>query len=85
MNSFIVADVVGVHDLRARHVGSNHQVDLHMQFADGTSLQRAHLLSHQLQDAVIARLPGTTILVHLEPEDRVRADRFADEHPAPAL
>jgi cation diffusion facilitator family transporter len=83
VNGFISAEVVGVHDVRARHVGSHHQVDLHMQFADGTSLRRAHLLSHELQDAVVTRLPGTTVLVHLEPEDRVRPDRFADEHPAP--
>jgi cation diffusion facilitator family transporter len=83
VNSFISSEVVGVHDLRARHVGTHHQVDLHMQFADGTSLHRAHFLSHQLQGAVSKRLPGTTVLVHLEPEERVRADRFADEHPAP--
>jgi hypothetical protein len=24
----------------------------------------------------VERLPGTTVLVHLEPEDRVRPDRF---------
>ncbi|HET9125194.1 MAG TPA: cation diffusion facilitator family transporter [Solirubrobacteraceae bacterium] len=83
VDGFISPEVVGVHDLRARHVGSNHQVDLHMQFADGTSLRRAHYLSHQLQDAIARRLPGTTVLVHLEPEDRVRPDRFSDEHPAP--
>ena len=83
VNGFISPEVVGVHDLRARHVGSNHQVDLHMQFADGTTLRRAHQLSHQLQDAIVARLPGTTVLVHLEPEDRVRPDRFSEEHPAP--
>jgi cation diffusion facilitator family transporter len=74
--SFTGDEVVGYHDLRARHVGSNHQVDLHLQFAAGTSLERAHYVSHQLQDAIVARLPGTTVLVHLEPEDRVRPDRF---------
>lgn len=74
--SFTGNEVVGYHDLRARHVGSNHQVDLHLQFAAGTSLERAHYVSHQLQDAIVARLPGTTVLVHLEPEDRVRPDRF---------
>jgi len=83
VDRFISPEVVGVHDLRARHVGSNHQVDLHMQFADGTTLRRAHHLSHQLQDAIGERLPGTTVLIHLEPEDRVRPDRFAEEHPAP--
>jgi cation diffusion facilitator family transporter len=76
VESFVGDEVVGFHDLRARHVGSHHQVDLHLQFASGTSLERAHYVSHQLQDAVIARLPGTTLLVHLEPEDRVRPDRF---------
>jgi cation diffusion facilitator family transporter len=83
--SFIGGEVVGYHDLRARHIGSAHQVDLHMQFAHGTTLERAHELSHHLEDAMIARLPGTTVLVHLEPEERVRPDRFeipevADRH-----
>jgi cation diffusion facilitator family transporter len=76
VDSFVGDEVVGFHDLRARHVGSNHQVDLHLQFASGTSLERAHYVSHQLQDAIVTRLPGTTVLVHLEPEDRVRPDRF---------
>ena len=84
VDGFVSDEVVGVHDLRARHVGYSHQVDLHMQFADGTSLKRAHYLSHRLQDAVVQRLPGTTVLVHLEPEDRVRPDRFADAHPTTA-
>jgi cation diffusion facilitator family transporter len=78
VDSFLSDEVVGVHDLRARHIGSHHQVDLHMQFADGTSLKRAHFLSHRLQDAIIAALPGTTVLIHLEPEERVRPDRFTD-------
>jgi cation diffusion facilitator family transporter len=76
VGSFVGEEVVGYHDLRARHVGSHHQVDLHLQFASGTSLERAHYVSHQLQDAIVKRLPGTTVLVHLEPEDRVRPDRF---------
>ena len=76
VQSFVGDEVVGYHDLRTRHVGSRHQVDLHLQFASGTSLERAHYVSHQLQDAIVASLPETTVLVHLEPEDRVRPDRF---------
>jgi cation diffusion facilitator family transporter len=74
--SFVDGEVVGYHDLRARHVGSAHQVDLHLQFARGTTLERAHEISHRLQDAMTAELTGTTVLVHIEPADRVRADRF---------
>lgn len=79
--SFIGDEVVGYHDLRARHVGSHHQVDLHLQFVSRTSLERAHYISHLLQDAIIARLPGTTVLIHLEPEDRIRPDRFDEAEP----
>jgi cation diffusion facilitator family transporter len=83
--SFLGGEVIGYHDLRARHVGSHHQVDLHLQFAAGTSLERAHLMSHQLQHAIVARLPSTTVLIHLEPEDRVRPDRFEDPEAVAAL
>jgi cation diffusion facilitator family transporter len=76
--SFVGSEVLGFHDLRARHVGSSHQVDLHLQFARGTTLERAHELSHQLQDAMVNELPGTTVLIHLEPADRVRTDRFEE-------
>ncbi len=78
IESFLGGDVVAYHDLRARHVGSRHEVDLHLQFATGTSLEEAHRISHCLQDAIDKRLPGTIALVHLEPEDRVRPDRFEE-------
>jgi cation diffusion facilitator family transporter len=78
VDGFLGGQVIGYHDLRARHTGNHHQVDLHLQFTADTSLQDAHQLSHRLQDAISARLPGTSVLVHLEPEDRVRPDRFDD-------
>jgi cation diffusion facilitator family transporter len=78
LDGFLGGQVLGYHDLRARHTGSQHQVDLHLQFTADTSLQDAHELSHRLQEAITARLPGTSVLVHLEPEDRVRPDRFDD-------
>jgi cation diffusion facilitator family transporter len=81
IDSFLGDEVVGFHDLRARHVGSQHQVDFHLQFATGISLERAHKMSHDLQDEIVKRLPGTTVLIHLEPEHRVREDRFGDAPP----
>ena len=74
--SFIGNEVAGYHDLRARHVGNAHQVDLHLQFTDGTSLRRAHEISHEMQHAMAGELAGTTVLIHLEPEERIRPDRF---------
>jgi cation diffusion facilitator family transporter len=83
VESFLGDEVVGFHDLRARHVGSQHEVDLHLQFVTGTSLERAHEISHRLQDEIVKRLPRTTVLIHLEPEQRVRPDRFGDTDAVP--
>jgi cation diffusion facilitator family transporter len=64
--------VVGYHELRTRRGGSRRYVDVHIQFLDGTSLQAAHRTAHELQEAIGARLGGADVLIHLEPEDRVR-------------
>ncbi len=77
VESFVGNACVAYHDLRARHAGSHHQVDLHLQFAAGISLEDAHATSHRLQRAIADKLPGTSALVHLEPQHRVRPDRIA--------
>jgi cation diffusion facilitator family transporter len=60
--------VRGYHKLRARRAGSRRYVDLHVQFAGGTTLEAAHATAHQLQDAIRERLRGADVLIHLEPE-----------------
>jgi cation diffusion facilitator family transporter len=64
--------VVGYHRLRARRAGSERHVDLHVQFAAGTTLEQAHQTAHALQAVISGRLGGADILIHLEPEDRVQ-------------
>ncbi len=72
VNAFYGQGVRGFHALRARQAGARRYVDLHVQFAEGTTLEDAHRTSHDLQDAIRARLGGADVLIHLEPEDRVR-------------
>ena len=60
-------EVVGFHKLRARRAGSRRYVDLHVQFRAGTTLSRAHEVSHELSAAITGRLRGADVLVHLEP------------------
>ena len=62
-------EVIGFHKLRARRAGSRRYIDLHVQFARGTTLERAHQLSHELQRAIGGRVGGADVLIHLEPED----------------
>jgi cation diffusion facilitator family transporter len=64
--------VVGFHELRGRQAGARRHIDLHVQFRSGTSLEDAHRTAHMLQDAIRERLGSADVLIHLEPEDRVR-------------
>lgn len=72
--------VVAFHKLRARRAGPSRFVDMHVQFRAGMTLEDAHRIAHELQDAIASRIPGADILIHLEPEDRVQP---GTEIPAP--
>jgi cation diffusion facilitator family transporter len=72
IETFADRGVVGYHQLRTRQAGARRYVDLHVQFRHGTSLEEAHRTAHALQDAIEAEIKGADVLIHLEPEDRVR-------------
>jgi divalent metal cation (Fe/Co/Zn/Cd) transporter len=63
-------EVAGFHKLRARRAGSRRHVDLHVQFREGTTLERAHEVSHELQAAIQGKLRDADVLIHLEPGSR---------------
>lgn len=72
IEDFAPRGVVGYHELRTRRAGARRYVDLHVQFRSGTSLENAHRTAHELQDLIASRLHGADVLIHLEPQDRVR-------------
>jgi divalent metal cation (Fe/Co/Zn/Cd) transporter len=72
VESFGSRGIVGYHALRTRRAGTRRYVDLHVQFREGTSLEDAHRTAHELQEEIAAGLAGSDVLIHLEPEDRVR-------------
>jgi len=66
-------EVLGFHALRARRAGSRRYIDMHVQFRDGTTLERAHELAHELQSEIKDRLGGgADVLIHLEPQSALR-------------
>jgi cation diffusion facilitator family transporter len=60
-------EVAGYHKLRARRSGAHLHVDLHLQFHEGTTLERAHSRAHALRDAIEAEFPDSEVLIHTEP------------------
>jgi len=79
IEDFPGGEVVGYHQLRTRRAGARRYIDLHVQFRAGTTLEDAHAIAHSLQDRIAAGLRGADVLIHLEPEDRVREDPIGDE------
>ncbi|MEA2352785.1 MAG: hypothetical protein QOJ14_1199 [Thermoleophilaceae bacterium] len=67
--SYGAPEVAGYHKLRARRAGSRRHIDLHVQFRPGTTLERAHYVSHQLQGEIEQRVHGADVLIHIEPEN----------------
>src|SRR5215212_3075775 len=61
-------EVVGYHKLRARTTGRARYIDLHVQFASGTTLEHAHDVAHRLRDAIETDLGDAEVLIHVEPE-----------------
>jgi cation diffusion facilitator family transporter len=77
------AEVVGYHKLRARRAGSRHYIDMHVQFRSGTTLERAHDLAHALRAAIEDEIPGSEVLIHVEPEaSRLRPDQPSEPYRA---
>jgi cation diffusion facilitator family transporter len=68
------SELLGFHKLRTRRGGSYRYVDMHVQFRTGTSLERAHALSHELSTEIARRLKRADVLIHLEPEDTSATD-----------
>ena len=69
--------VAAYHKLRTPRAGARRYIDLHVQFRAGTTLEQAHATAHALQDEIGSRLRGADVLIHLEPEDKVREDSIS--------
>ena len=84
VTAFAGHGVAGFHKLRARRAGARRYVDLHVQFARGTTLEAAHATSHSLERAIRGRLGADSdVLIHLEPEESI-GGRGAAADPARA-
>ena len=56
------------HQLRYRHTGRTHWVELHLVFPDGTTVEAAHSTATEIEAAINAKLePAARIITHLEP------------------
>jgi cation diffusion facilitator family transporter len=58
---------ISFHALRTRTSGQRRFVSLHILVPGAWTIQRGHALAEQIERAIIAALPKTTVFTHLEP------------------
>jgi len=61
--------VLNFHKLRARKMGSERQIDLHLVVPMNLSVKAGHDLVEELEGEIRKDLPGSIIVVHIEPCD----------------
>ena len=59
--------LVDFHDLRTRKAGSQRYVDLHLTMPKNASVEDAHQVCDHLEQDIEARLPDTSVTIHVEP------------------
>jgi cation diffusion facilitator family transporter len=55
------------HALRTRQAGTDRFVDFHLLVPGRTDVARAHRLAVKIENAIRAAIPGTEVVVHMEP------------------
>ena len=65
-----VPGVRSVHAVRARHIGSSIQADLHIRVDGDLTVARGHEIAHEVKRAVLASENGVVdVVVHVEPAE----------------
>lgn len=57
------------HRLRTRRSGAIRHIDMHLQVDPALSIEQAHSIADAVEGDIASRLPGSVVVIHLEPED----------------
>ncbi len=58
---------VEVHGIRTRQAGVERHVEMHLVMDPDTSVQTAHDLAHEIEEAIVVEWPSAHVTVHIEP------------------
>ena len=61
--------ITGFHDLRTRKAGAHRFVDVHVVVKEDQTIVEAHEVAEEMELGIIAKFPGSTVTVHLDPCD----------------
>jgi cation diffusion facilitator family transporter len=61
-------EIRGFHRLRTRRSGADRQVDMHCLVDSHLTMEQAHPIAESIEREIQEKLPGTTVVIHLEPD-----------------
>ncbi len=67
-------EVRGFHRLRTRRIGATRQVDMHMSVDATLTVAQVHNVSDDVEREIEDRLPGTVVVIHVEPHEEGHTD-----------
>lgn len=76
-------EVRGFHQLRTRRIGATRQVDMHMAVDASLTVAEVHRISDEVEREIESRLPGTIVVIHVEPHEEAHPDfEIVHHHPS---
>ena len=69
---------VGFHALRSRRAGRQRHLDLHLVVCSEMHVNEAHALCDTLEERIAAELPGTDLVIHVEPCSNLECQQLRD-------
>ena len=67
--------VQGAHDIRTRQSGPTRFIQLHLEMEDDLPLYQAHRMADEVEKALLARFPGSDVIIHQDPCSVVPLER----------
>jgi cation diffusion facilitator family transporter len=62
-------EVRGFHRLRSRRSGADRHVDMHCLVDSHLTIEESHAISESIEEEIGRLLPGTVVVIHLEPDN----------------
>ena len=67
-------EVRGFHRLRTRRIGATRQVDMHLAVDASLTVAQVHEISDEVEHEIEGSLPGTVVVIHVEPYEEGHTD-----------
>ena len=67
--------VINTHELRTRSSGRQYFIQLHLEMDGNLTLNQAHQVAHEVDDAICETFPNAEVIIHEDPEGCMQGNK----------